>query len=193
MRSKKFITYTVIFYLYIKAALKKFLPVDCIVAGLSSLLVVFFCYWSTGIVAGMGFPSFVADYGCVCSPPNMMIHMALDWWRRSMIFDFQKKSKEKRKKQEGRCWANKKQDWWTSWVGGNRSKERDRKSELVLGSTNQIFEWDRNNSDRNFDFWETNQIAADKIFLKSIKRVSDMSPFPLVPRGSFGPPMFPSC
>ena len=36
------------------------------------------------------------------------------------------------------------------WVGGNRSKERDRKSELVLRSTYQIFEWDRNNSDRNF-------------------------------------------
>ena len=36
------------------------------------------------------------------------------------------------------------------WVGGNRSKERDRKSELVLRLTNQIFEWDRNNSDRNF-------------------------------------------
>ena len=35
-------------------------------------------------------------------------------------------------------------------VGGNRSKERDRKSELVLRSTYQIFEWDRNNSDRNF-------------------------------------------
>ena len=33
---------------------------------------------------------------------------------------------------------------------GNRSKERDRKSELVLRSTYQIFEWDRNNSDRNF-------------------------------------------
>ena len=27
-------------------------------------------------------------------------------------------------------------------VGGNRSKERDRKSELVLRSTYQIFEWD---------------------------------------------------
>ena len=27
---------------------------------------------------------------------------------------------------------------------------RDRKSELVLSSTYQIFEWDRNNSDRNF-------------------------------------------
>ena len=53
-------------------------PVDCIVAGLSSLLVVFFCYWSTGIVAGMGFPTFVADHGCVSSPPNMTIHMALD-------------------------------------------------------------------------------------------------------------------
>ena len=36
------------------------------------------------------------------------------------------------------------------WVGGNRSKERDRKSELVLRSTYQIFEWDRDNSDRNF-------------------------------------------
>ena len=35
-------------------------------------------------------------------------------------------------------------------VGGNRWKERDRKSELVLRSTYQIFEWDRNNSDRNF-------------------------------------------
>ena len=34
-------------------------------------------------------------------------------------------------------------------VGGNRSKERDGKSELVLRSTYQIFEWDRNNSDRN--------------------------------------------
>ena len=28
--------------------------------------------------------------------------------------------------------------------------KRDRKSELVLRSTNQIFEWDRNKSDRNF-------------------------------------------
>ena len=25
-------------------------------------------------------------------------------------------------------------------------------------------EWDRNNSDRNFDFWQTNSIAADRIF-----------------------------
>ena len=38
----------------------------------------------------------------------------------------------------------------TKWVGGSRSKERDRKSELVLRSTYQIFEWDRNNSDWNF-------------------------------------------
>ena len=29
-------------------------------------------------------------------------------------------------------------------------KERDRKSELVLRSTYQIFEWDRNNTDRKF-------------------------------------------
>ena len=36
------------FYLYIIAAFKKILPVDCIVAGLSSLLVVFFCYWYSG-------------------------------------------------------------------------------------------------------------------------------------------------
>ena len=35
-------------------------------------------------------------------------------------------------------------------VGGKRSKERDRKTELVLRSTYQFFEWDRNNSDRNF-------------------------------------------
>ena len=35
-------------------------------------------------------------------------------------------------------------------VGGSRSKERDRKSELVLRSAYQIFEWDRNNSDRTF-------------------------------------------
>ena len=48
-------------------------------------------------------------------------------------------------------------------VGGNRSKERDRKSELVLVSTYQIFEWDRNNSDRNFDFYETNRTAAERI------------------------------
>ena len=26
----------------------------------------------------MGFPTFVADNGCVSYPPNMMIHMALD-------------------------------------------------------------------------------------------------------------------
>ena len=42
---------------------------------------------NTGIVADMGFPTFVADHGCVSSPPNMMIHMALGWWRRSMISD----------------------------------------------------------------------------------------------------------
>ena len=35
-------------------------------------------------------------------------------------------------------------------VGGSRSKERDRKSELVLRSTYQIFEWGRNNWDRKF-------------------------------------------
>ena len=33
-------------------------------------------------------------------------------------------------------------------------------------STSQIFEWDRNNSDRNFAFWDTNRIAADRIFWK---------------------------
>ena len=73
----------------------------------------------------------------------------------------------------------------SKWVGGNRSKEWDRKSELVLGSTYQIFEWDRNNSDRNLDFWETNRIA-DRIAKKSMKRISDMSPFSLVPRGPLG-------
>ena len=34
-------------------------------------------FFVTGIVAGMGSPTFVADNGCVSSPPNM-IHMALD-------------------------------------------------------------------------------------------------------------------
>ena len=34
------------------------------------------------------------------------------------------------------------------------------KNQLVLGSTYQIFEWDRKNSDRNFDFRETNRIAG---------------------------------
>ena len=51
-------------------------------------------YQSTGIVAGMGFPTFVADNGCVSSPSNMMIHKALDWWRRSMISDRGKKEKK---------------------------------------------------------------------------------------------------
>ena len=37
------------------------------------------------------------------------------------------------------------------------------KSELVLGSTYQSFQWDRNNLDRKDDFWETNRIAADII------------------------------
>ena len=45
-----------------------------IVTGMSS----FFCYCFSGIVAGIGFPTFVADHGCVSPPPNMMIHMALD-------------------------------------------------------------------------------------------------------------------
>ena len=49
-------------------------------------------------------------------------------------------------------------------MGGNRLKKRDRKSELGLGSTSQIFEWDRNNSRRNFEFWETNRFAADRKF-----------------------------
>ena len=42
-------------------------------AGISSWLVVIFV---TGRVASMGFSTFVADHGCVSSPPNMMIHMA---------------------------------------------------------------------------------------------------------------------
>ena len=60
---------------------KNFYRLTAIVAGMSSLLVIFV----TGIVANMVFPTFVADHGCVSSPPNVMIHMALDWWRRSMI------------------------------------------------------------------------------------------------------------
>ena len=37
-----------------------------------------------------------------------------------------------------------------TWVGGSRSKERDRKSELVLDRQTKFFERDRNNSDRKF-------------------------------------------
>ena len=33
--------------------------------------------------------------------------------------------------------------YYLEGVGGNRSKERDRKSELVFRSTYQIFEWDQ--------------------------------------------------
>ena len=54
--------------LYIIAASEK----AGIVAGMSSSLAVSFCYWSTGIVAGMGFPTFVADHECVLLPPT--------WW-----------------------------------------------------------------------------------------------------------------
>ena len=54
---------------------KNFFQSTGIVDGMSSLLVGIFV---TGIVASMGFPTFVADHGCVSSPPNMMIHMALD-------------------------------------------------------------------------------------------------------------------
>ena len=64
--------------LYNCSSEKKFYWSTVIVAGMSSLLIVIFCYLSTGIVASMGFPTFVADHGCVSSPPNMMIHMALD-------------------------------------------------------------------------------------------------------------------
>ena len=60
---------------YIIAALKNFYQSTAIVAGMSCLLIFIFV---TGIVASMGFPTFVADHGCVSSPPNMMIHMALD-------------------------------------------------------------------------------------------------------------------
>ena len=60
--------------MYINAALS-FYRMTGIVTGMSSLVVVFFV---TGIVAGMGFPTVVADHGCVSSPPNMMIDMALD-------------------------------------------------------------------------------------------------------------------
>ena len=70
---------------------RKFYRSTEIVTGMSILLVVPFCYWSTGIVSCMGFPTFVADHGCVSSPPNMMIHMAFDWWRQSMISDRGKK------------------------------------------------------------------------------------------------------
>ena len=39
-------------------------------------------------MAGMGFPTFVVDTGCVSSHTNLIIHITLDWWRRSsMISD----------------------------------------------------------------------------------------------------------
>ena len=44
---------------------------------MSSLLVVFFCHWSTGIVSGIGDPPFVADHLCVSSLPEIMTHVAL--------------------------------------------------------------------------------------------------------------------
>ena len=53
--------------LYIIAALKKF-------------------HWSTVIVAGMGLPTFVANHGCVSSPPDMMIHMALYYTCDKQVF-----------------------------------------------------------------------------------------------------------
>ena len=63
--------------LCIIAALRNFYRSTAIVSGMSSLLVVLFCYWSIGIVTSMGLPTFVADHGCVSSPPNMMMHKAL--------------------------------------------------------------------------------------------------------------------
>ena len=59
---------------------------------------------------------------------------------------------------------------WVSaeWDSANGWAEIGRRNgienQLVLGSTYQIFEWDRNKSDRSFDFWVTNRIAADRIF-----------------------------
>ena len=59
---------------------------NCIVFSLSQINFIV-----TGLVAGMWFPTFVADHGCRSFSPNMMIHMALDRWRRSMISDRGKK------------------------------------------------------------------------------------------------------
>ena len=43
-------------------------------------------------MAGMEFPPFVSHHRCASSPPNMMTHMALDWWQWSMVSDEGKKS-----------------------------------------------------------------------------------------------------
>ena len=53
-----------------------------IVAGMSSLLVVFLLlgYWLV-----WGSLLSLQTTGTFVASPNMMIHMALDWWRRSMI------------------------------------------------------------------------------------------------------------
>ena len=65
-------------------------------------------------------------------------------------------------------WATILSPKWTeifvTQMAGDETSLPHRKPELVLGSTYQIFEWNRNNSDRNFDFWETNRTAADRIF-----------------------------
>ena len=63
--------------LYIIASLKYFYRSTEEMAVMSSLLVVSFCYWSTGIVAGMRLPTFIADHGCASFPANMMIHTRL--------------------------------------------------------------------------------------------------------------------
>ena len=49
-----------------------------IVVGMSSWLVVFCKHWSTGIVAGIRFPPFVADHGCMTSPPHMVTWKLID-------------------------------------------------------------------------------------------------------------------
>ena len=67
---------------------KKFYRSTGIVAGMSSLLVVFLLlvYWDSG---WYGVPYFrCRPRVCVSPPPsNMMIRMAFDWWRISMISD----------------------------------------------------------------------------------------------------------
>ena len=70
MRSKNFITYSLFLNLYNIEALKTIYRSTGIVTGMIRLLVDPFCYWSTGIVAGMGFATFVAAHGCAFFPQH---------------------------------------------------------------------------------------------------------------------------
>ena len=51
----------------------KFYRSTAIVAGMSSLLIVYFCYWSTGIVAGMGCRQYKGDIEVKLNKPRQSL------------------------------------------------------------------------------------------------------------------------